>query len=262
MTLSHDADDSSARRARLREYVESSLLRGDQFLCSSYAADCRPSAERQGSAFVEAEMPHVGEFYSLRRANGGALRVVVLGQERGRGRPLVSMTQRTMEVQAKRDFSLRNPHLKGTVYALAVIFGADPSRTEHVDVDGRLQHVIDLFTLTNATLCSALARRPDGTLTTKGQASPTMRRRCNTHLRAQLAILEPTVLLVQGRVALDAVNTITRGRLAAPAVEVATFGETQCRVVALAHPTSHAPTNWPSHKTEYFRTVVTPLLSG
>lgn len=262
MQFHHDSADQEQRLARLSGYISRNLLHGDDFVCTSFRSPCEASALATGCAFIEAEMPHVGDWYSLRAPDGTPVRILVLGQERGRGQPRVSMAARTKDLQIKRDFSLRNPHRRGTVYALVVALGGDVRLAEHATVDGERRHVIDMFTLTNATLCSALKKKPDGTLTTKGKATPQMRSTCVRHLRAQIDILEPTLLIAQGVNALSSISTIAGRKLSSPSSQLLQLGSHQTRVVALAHPTSHSPTNWPSHTTEYFRACVAPLVRG
>src|SRR5438552_11199151 len=144
MKFKHDVADTSMRRKRLEEYVHDKLLNvSGTFICRHCTGTCRPSAEKKGLAFIAGEMPHMGQYFSLIDDSGMAHRVVVVGQERGRGEPIISLADRTLSIQRKRDRQYRNPHLSATANALMLSFGLRPDSRdgEHIDVDGKPVHV-------------------------------------------------------------------------------------------------------------------------
>src|SRR5437879_3302099 len=81
-----DIARTQERRELMKSYIEEQLLDTERvFCCAHYSTSCRPSALAQGLVFNEGEMPHVGKHYDLRDEEGQEYRVVVVGQERGRG---------------------------------------------------------------------------------------------------------------------------------------------------------------------------------
>ena len=94
-------------------------------------------------------------------------------------------------------YEVRNPHMKGTTSALRLIFGI-PLGTDHNSefllIEGKRVHIFDAFALVNYLLCSAV---PEGTR--NGKATPTMMSNCHGHFRMVMNILEPSVIIVQGK---------------------------------------------------------------
>ena len=270
----HDSEDGRRRREGLEDYISSNLLTSKrEFICRSCNSTCRPSAQRSGQILVEGEMPHVGQYYSLRDGSGRTVRVVVMGEERGvpksrklgpssghRGASSVSVAERTEVILANRNALHRkaNSHINGTVWGLVALFEAGPvaGRDETIIVGRHRVHVLEAFVLTNSTLCSAIGG------TGKGKATPEMRATCAQHARAMLKILEPTHLLLQGASARAAVERAAGRSLLNEKVTSIQFGTTSCNVVTLNHPTSHEPTNWSGPSRGYFRTTVQPLLAA
>ena len=267
----HDSVDTASRRRELERYVREALLTDARaFICPHCASTCRPSVERSSDlALIAGEMPHMGEAFSLIDEQGRRTRIVVVGQERGRGEPIVTLAQRTRAIQLRRDPSLRRGHLRGTTHALLLMFGlrADGREGEFISVDGTRAHVLDCFALTNSTLCSALkVNATTGLPTTKGRPTDEMRTACAGHLRAMLAIWEPTVLVLQGvsarKTASDALGTAFVQDAAADV----RIGSTHCRVCPVTHPNSHSPKSpdligWIHPTSLYFRETLTPMLT-
>lgn len=269
MKFTHDADDTARRRAALKRYVRGALLTAEgRFICKSCDAVCRGSAAVKDLAFIEGEMPHMGEYFSLVDENDSPTRVVVVGQERGRGKSIVQMEERTAVVQSKRDPWERNPHLRGTTNALLVMMGLSPGGRdgESILVDGSARHVLDCFVLTNSTLCSALVKhRGTGLPTTSGKPTPEMKKRCVEHLQAMLHIWEPTILLLQGDSArVTASDALSTSFVRGSAIDIR-INDTNCRVCPVTHPNSHSSSKpdilgWVYPTSHYFRETLTPML--
>jgi hypothetical protein len=210
-SVSADADRTLARIAELRTYMDGNVLGPDGFCCS-YAKVCRASI-RPGHRFYEGILSHVGRHYDL-VIGGKELRVVVVGQEAGhapepkfkpehvsledRYRAVVDRHGTGRRYYAAGPYPARNPHMRGTTSALRVLFGlglGDSWEQEFLLAeDGDGFHIFDAFALVNVLLCSA---HPPGS--SDGASTEVMRSNCLRHFRATVRILEPTVLIVQGK---------------------------------------------------------------
>ncbi len=200
-----DLRGTQRRKARLRRYVDRHLLSDQTFICPNRNT-CKRS-RRKGDSFREGIMSHVGRRFDL-TIGGRPLRIVVVGQESGwpkgpaarnRGRR-VSLDARSHAVQyitglerryyAEPGDPGRNPHMRGTISALRVIFGkglgSDFDDEFVVPTNGRPFHIFDGFALVNRLLCSA---GPKGS--SEGHPSPTMFGACLDHFTATMRILEP-----------------------------------------------------------------------
>jgi uracil-DNA glycosylase len=222
-----DVDLPSTRRriAALERYVSDRLLHDDRFTCGHFD-DCRLSCDPD-RIFREGGMSHVGGRFDL-RIDGRPLRVVVVGQESGwikdtesnqTGRR-VTLAQRRADIAEGSGLNCRyyahdgypagNPHMRGTTSALPVIFGGAPGedfKGEWVaPASGRAFHLFDGFALVNLLLCSA---SPAGALS-QGASTRRMRANCREHFKATLAMLEPTLVVVQGRLAADNTTAVLR----------------------------------------------------
>jgi len=189
---------TNQRRVALATFFSHEVLDGDDFICPFFDV-CRGSHE---GIFYEGQLHHVGNHYDVVIA-GEPLRVMVVGQEYGHGPSRVSMDQRSQMVVeqtgVQKDFSKRNPHMRGTTSVLRLLYGI-PLGTNHEDEflwcnNDDMFHLFDAFALVNYLLCSAIGE--DGTRS--GKSSPIMRRNCLAHFKRTIEILEPTVVIVQGK---------------------------------------------------------------
>ncbi|MDP9237216.1 MAG: hypothetical protein M3P30_07455 [Chloroflexota bacterium] len=219
-------------------------------------------------AFIEGEMPHMGGYFSLTDDRGSPTRIVVVGQERGRGEPTVQLEERTAAVQLRRNPSLRNPHLRATTNALSLMLGVgtDGPGGESILVDGTVRHVLDCFVLTNSTLCSALVKHSTtGQPTTSGRPTPEMKQHCVEHLSAMLDIWEPTILLLQGDSAIATARSALNADLVRGTAIDLQINSTNCRVCPVTHPNSHSSSKpdtlgWIHPTSHYFRETIIPML--
>jgi uracil-DNA glycosylase len=142
--------------------------------------------------------------------------------------------------------------MRGTTTILRLLLGhaagAD-HEGEFLSLGAESVHIFDAFALANVLLCSAVKTvEEEGTL--RGIAgSPTrvMRGNCQRHFRRTLEILEPNVLVVQGRIA---------GRSVQSAVDDAEWldtplplarlrwGQTGALAMFVSHPAAHGSQNW------------------
>jgi hypothetical protein len=159
-------------------------------------------------------MSHVGASFDL-QLGGKELRIVLVGQESGlpsgpdarRLGSMVSLGDRYQQVRtesglnsryyADGEHQARNPHMRGTTSALRIIFGhglgSDDASEWITPTHGDAFHIFDGFALVNRLLCSA---GPEGG--SRGRSTTTMRDNCLEHLEATLAILDPTLVVLQG----------------------------------------------------------------
>ena len=158
--------------------------------------------------------------------------------------------------------------------------GDDPLReepllptTEFVELDGAKVHIYELFALTNFLLCSAVpGKQLDETAfvemrvlgAQRGKSTKTMRKNCAEHFRAAMEILEPTVMVAQGKGvrkwlegALDGFDRIDdslpieRVRIGPLTTLLATFG----------HPSAPSRDNWgQNEKQRYLLETVKPTV--
>lgn len=223
-------------------------------------------------------MSHVGRRYDL-AVGGRPLRIVVVGQESGlpkgagaHGRERrVSLETRYEAIhdvsglqrryRAGSGYSGRNPHMRGTTQALRVVFGKGLG-TSHEDefvtpTKGRSFHLFDGFALVNRLLCSA---GPCGG--SEGHPTSTMFANCVEHFIATLRILEPTLVIVQGkRVERRTCDVFKLHRSLSDHLHEARFEGRKILLCAFSHPSAHGSLRWgDSLEAPYLTQVVVPTL--
>lgn len=262
----HDPLATRERLARLQTYMDSNVLAGKKFVCSS-GRDCKSSIG-PGCTFKEGQMSHIGDHYDLSRS-GHDMRVVVVGQEAGgRSKPRTTFAERyaivhdrsglKLRFDGDKDHKRRNPHMRGTTLALRTIFGlrGTDHQTEFLHLDGENVHIFDCFALVNRLLCAA---HLEGTST--GKPTPTMLNNCERHFRATLEILEPTIVVLQGvRMWKWSKNVLVPQRQITDHLVETRLGRAKVMVATLTHPSSRGPHRWDSPESAYFRKVVQPTL--
>jgi hypothetical protein len=231
-----------------------------------------------GDRFFEGQMSHVGHRFDL-RVNGRPLRVVVVGQEMGWPREpgarsvasLVSLERRHGMILGKsglgrryyadKHHESRNPHMRGTTSALRIIFGKGLGLRHEEEfvypVRGRPFHIFDGFALVNRLLCSAGPVR-----SSLGRSTRTMRDNCLEHFVATLRILEPTLVVLQGRgVDLWTRSVFTRERSYGEHLHRASFEGRKLQLCTFSHPSARGGLRWgDSLEAPYLREVVVPTL--
>lgn len=274
-TYAADSRATALRVARLQAYFERQVLEKGEFVCSS-EEECR---ESHRGTFYAGQLPHVGTHYDLTR-NGAPFRVVVVGQEYGHGPEHVDLdTRRTMIVEgsgasfrfrAAPGFRARNPHMKGCTSALRLLFDKDlgsDHEGEFVSLDGVPVHLFDCFALVNFLLCSAVPTevmrdesKPRGGR--PGRSTRTMQQNCARHFRAALEVLEPTIIVLQGRGVLGWMKRAF-DTLSDDMVQTVHINGSAARVLAFTHPSAHGAHNWGiNDRTTYLLEVVAPTVRG
>lgn len=272
-----DARATRSRARRLRGYVEANLLEQEEFICASYEA-CFAS-RRPGDDFREGTMSHVGRRFDL-RLDGKPLRIVVVGQESGRPndsvlQPLarrVTLDDRYRQIHdgaglQRRYYTEpghlgRNPHMRGTTSALRIIFGmglgSDHSGEFVQPAHGKPFHLFDGFALVNRLLCSAGPPR-----SSQGRPTSTMFKNCGTHFAATMSILEPTLIISQGRAVTRWVDQlITPEETHSQYLHGARLNNRRVLVCKFSHPSAHGSLRWGDRlDAPYLTDVVVPTLS-
>lgn len=278
-TFSSDLDETAARCAALDEYFHRKVLDGGRFICPSGEA-CRCS---HNGAFYEAQAHHVGRHFDL-SMNGRPMRIVVTGQEYGGPPPHVSREMRTEMIVERaglrRRFlsdpkhAARNPHMRGTTSLLRLLFGRGLGADyegEFIDTGTENVHLFECFALVNFLLCSAVEGEPkafdEGKSKSgaRGQSTPTMQRNCAAHYRRALEILDPTIIVAQGKGvrhwmkrALDVAEPVSSDL----PVERVRIGRTECFLATFAHPAVPSRANWGMNAAQpYLLGVVSPSVS-
>lgn len=269
MAITCNQQKTAERCQALEAYLTANVL-GAEFTCRHYEA-CRSS---HAGTFYEGQLHHLGRFYNV-VSDGVPFRVVIVGQEYGEGPPRVSCQVRYGKImssgldcrfKARDGYTARNPHMKGTTSVLRLLFGI-PLGVDHdsefLTIGGERCHLFEAFALVNYLLCSAVSTDQG----TRGQATPTMKKNCQQHFRKTLEILEPVVIIVQGksfwwwvREAFDKVP-VTQEAKDLP-VYIVRLGSIQAFVAVFTHPSAPFPHNWGTNDhTPYLRKTVKPSVA-
>ena len=273
MSYAADSRTTALRIARLQAYFEQHVLLNGQFICSTQG-ECIKS--HQGT-FYAGQLPHVGTHYDMTR-NGAPFRIVVVGQEYGEGPGQVDLAARwttISESSGKRHrffaeppkFKPRNPHMKGCTNVLRLLFGkhlGSDHAGEFVEFDGAPVHVFDCFALVNFLLCSAVPFQSIEESLSRGsqpgRSTRTMHRNCARHFKAQLKLLEPTIIVAQGRGVLRWMKAAF-DVLSDEIDQTVLIDGRAVRVLAFSHPSARGDLNWGRNdRTKYLLDVVAPTV--
>jgi hypothetical protein len=245
-----DPPATEARIERLQAYFEKNVLTNSEFICG----DQQACIESHQGAFYKGQLPHIGTHYDLTR-DGAPFRIVVVGQEYGTDDELVDLNKRRADIVdgsgakhrfvAEPGFKARNPHMRGCTSVLRLLFGKGLGKDrggEFVLLDGTATHLFDCFALVNFLLCSAVT--PGGGK--RGESTSTMQRNCGRHFRVQLEMLEPTIIVLQGRsTVLQWMKKAGFETLSDEVDQTVLINGHECRVLAFTHPAAHgASKNW------------------
>ena len=198
------------------------------------------------------------------------MRLVVVGQEQGAKPARVTLDAKTAMVMtsgllhrysADGNYAARNPHMRGTTSALRVLLGGelgDDHDGEFLDLTaGKRVHMFDAFALVNALLCGA--HPPD---TTRGSSTRVMRENCLRHFKATLRVLEPTVIVLQGRGVAEWTGDLFEAVEPVNAhADRVRFEGRELYLCRFTHPAARAPQHWGnSLNSSYLLSEVVPTL--
>lgn len=237
MIRSHP-ERTQERLEQLDEYIRKNLLSDGSFICSNFA-ECR--ASRCGFPFYEGQMSHVGKHYDL-EVDGRPMRIVLVGQEYGHEPKCVDRRTRSNMI-AGGSFRTRNPHMRGTTSMLRLLFGREPGydkEGEQLFPGHAKPHIFEGFSLVNYLLCTALSepREHKAKGGGKGSSSQIMQDNCARHFYRTLEILEPTVIVAQGKGVRGWMAHALAPKPRATAAESVEIGGREVGLLSFAHPSA------------------------
>ena len=229
---------------------------GPRGFCCVHAAECEASAKDKGLYFAPGQLSYVGAHYGLSVA-GRPFRILVIAMDTGGTDSEVTMERRREHIQRVR-FSHRNQHMSGTTLALRVLLGSEDWSAPAGELWGESVHVLDSYAMANLRLCSAVmpgSRRSRGTRQ--------MSVNCLEHLRATVQILEPTVIVVEGKSGWPYVaRLMSAPRMGFEELGLVDVAGVRVVLASFKHPSTPRwnDGNWSSPDCLYFTDTVLPAL--
>lgn len=256
-----DSDLSEQYTAALSAYSEDIVGADGRFICTS-GDRCRRSVP-VGNGFAAGQLSHVGAGYAA-KLDDSAVRVLVVSMQVGDAEAPVSMQQRSVQIEdrIRERFGQRNAHMRGVTLALQVLFGLPPGGDEETLEDGT--HILDAYAMANSVLCSNL---PTSGRSRRGGPTRTMLDNCRVYLRNSITILEPSVIVSQGRTRQGVsthssmIDTIDTCEWVSDHVAVVSVGPTRSVWCSLGHPSAGGVSAWSWPSNRYFNEVAMPALS-
>jgi len=253
------------RREKVKAYLEKYVMT-DNFFCKMYN-QCKSS---HNGVFYEGQLHHIGKFYDLVYLQK-PFKIIIVGQEYGAKPAMVKLEKRYEDImyaaykkrfKAENNFESRNPHMRGTTSVLKVLFGLPLSsiyEDEFVLINNTRQHIFDSFSLVNYLLCSAIPFEENK----KGKSTIEMKRNCRTHFRNVIEILEPDIIIVQGKTFFPWISkSFNSSKRITENLYKLRIGNKESLVASFSHPSAHCPHNWGvNEKTPYLLNTVLPTIS-
>lgn len=248
---------------KLECYMQKNVLADNKFICA-YRRECKKS---HSGIFYEGQLHHVGKNYDL-KINDKPFRIMVVGQEYGHDPKKVSLNNRYQMIMGCKEipFNDRNPHMRGTTSVLRCLFGKGlgiDCESEWINFfNGGKCHIFDAFVLVNYLLCSAL-KEGQGMA---GKSSSTMKKNCHDHFQKTIEILEPNVIIIQGkgiwnwiRDTFDNIEPVQRSKI----IYQAKLNNISVIVVSFTHPSDrNIKYNWGlNDNTPYLNKTVKPTIT-
>lgn len=247
--LIHCVQDATNKRFQnLQSYLEQNVLDHNGFRCT-HGPECRQS---HAGTFLAGQLHHLGKYYDL-EFDGVPMRIAVVGQEYGHGKDGVSLEARynmIMSAGEEKRFKsengkeARNPHMRGTTSVLRLLHGK-PLGTDYEGEfvklsTGATVHLFDTFALVDYLLCSATC---DGSM--RGRSTDVMKQNCKSHFQEVMSILEPTVIIVQGKGFWSKIIQHALGEVQGVTGDVyrTKIGSTNTWIAALSHPSARGQAN-------------------
>lgn len=194
--FAYDGSKTKSRIKSLEKYVESNIMEDRKFICSSYR-ECKRSHD---GLFYKGQLHHVGKKYDL-IINNVPVRIMIVGQEWGHDESFLTLKQNyDSKIECgNKPFNKRNPHMKGTTSILRLLFNKGLGIENELEKlnfkNGEVCHIFDAFSLANFLICSALVEGKG----MAGYSTKKMKQNCQEHFKNTLDILEPNVIIVQGK---------------------------------------------------------------
>jgi hypothetical protein len=254
---------TKARLEKLKAYFDQEVMVDRKLICAGHC-ECKSSARRKGLDFYHGQLHHVGPHYDL-EVGGRPMRIVIVGQEYGHGPSLVDLDRRHEMIgkSANDRWGARKLHMKGTTTLLRLVHGRVPREDregEWLSLDsGPRLHLFGGFALVNYFLCTAVPPN-----TTNGKATPQMLKNCAKHFRKTIAILEPTLLIVQGH---GVRRSLARAYPSCPwngrdNYENLDLAGIRATVLTFYHPSARGYCQWGrSLQSEYLNEIIIPTIA-
>jgi uracil-DNA glycosylase len=199
------------RYKKLKQYMEKNVLRNNKFICS-HCKECKKSHTEKSPAnkFYKGQLHYIGKNYDL-TFNNKDLRIMIVGQELGGKNECFTLEAHyewLSEGQDKPEYSKHNPHMRGTASVLQLLFGKDLKvdyESEFIKINnGNQCHIFDAVAIVNYLLCSAIKvesnkRESNKRESNRGYSTREMKDNCLEHFLKTVEILEPNVIIVQGK---------------------------------------------------------------
>ena len=163
--------------------------------------------------------------------------------------------------------------MRGTTSLLRLLLGRGLGTDydgEFLRVGAERVHLFECFALVNFLLCSAVCGEPteyvegESKSGAVGRSTPTMQRNCATHYRQTIEILQPTVIVAQGKAVRHWMKRVidqTESVDPICPVEKVRVGSWQCYLATFAHPAARPPLNWGMNTQQpYLLKTVVPTL--
>jgi hypothetical protein len=260
MLFSFDLEKRNKRYRTLDRYFKDNILNDSGFICPHFQ-ECKSSFSGD---YYEGQLHYIGKYYDL-RLNNKPFRIVVVGKEYGYNYRFYSLDRRYGQTEKDvrggliKDRKL-NPHMKGTTSLLRLLFGIPLGfdvNEEYIVIHDSKFHIYDGYALVNYYLCSAV-------IPGKTTSRPTkqMQNNCFKYFQKALTVLEPTIIVVQGKTiwkpvsqAFDSINSISDSLFKAK------IGGQESFLCFFSHPSSWGDLNWGRNEpTPYLIETVVPTV--
>lgn len=201
MPVITDPRESKRYWNRLEEYFSKHVLNPKSGFCCEHGKACRDSAKRRATRSPPASsVTWETGTQSRRKASqcGYSSSPMQVGRDE-----VIDMDTRHGQILERIEKPRRNPHMRGVVQVLQVLFGLEPGGV--VEKIHNNSHVLEAYAMANSVLCSNL---PTGGQSRRGEPTHTMWKKCREHLRQTIVLLKPTIIVTQGNVPRDALGTV------------------------------------------------------
>jgi uracil-DNA glycosylase len=120
-----------------------------------------------------------------------------------------------------------------------------------------------MFALVNFLLCSAIAADESERGSKHGRSTPTMQENCARHFVRAIEILEPTLMVAQGKGTAQWIRSTLKDDVAVSAnLRSARIGDHSTLLATFSHPSAQGQFNWADLSRPYLHDVVTPTIQA
>ena len=157
--------------------------------------------------------------------------------------------------------------MRGTTSLLRLLFGGSPGTDyagEFLVLDGQRVHIFEAFALVNFLLCSAIDSGQGEHGSKRGKSTATMQRNCARHFVEAMRILEPTVVVAQGKGVRDWLRAAVEEAVPlGENLESVTLAGCNCLLATFTHPSVPSRENWGTdHRRPYLLEAVASTIDA